>query len=113
MRRSNTCDQSLKLINVDNITSDMHTHKLQKAATNQQSRHNHKVNRKLHQVTESIHDLQKPTSIQRQIKTGVPKSGPSHPHYLTFTLQTYQHLEPRFRSCEHQHTQARVQSRNT
>ena len=58
------------------------------------------------------------TSIQRQFKTGVIKVASSHPHYLTFTLQTYHHPEHRFRSCltqmtspSHPHTQARVQSR--
>ena len=53
------------------------------------------------------------TSIQHQFKTGIPQGGVSHPHYLTFTLQTYHHPEHRFRSWptqmtspSHLHTQA-------
>ena len=60
------------------------------------------------------------TSIQRQFENGVPKGASSHPHYLTFTLQTYYHPEHMFRSWptqiispSHLHTQARVQPRNT
>ena len=44
----------------------------------------------------------------------------SHPHYLTYTLQTYHHPEYRFRACltqmtsqSHLHTQARMQQKNT
>ena len=59
------------------------------------------------------------TSKQRQFKTGVPQGG-VHPHYLTFTPQTYHHPVHRFRSWptqttsqSHSHTQVRVQPRNT
>ena len=57
------------------------------------------------------------TSKQRQFKTGVASS---HPHYFTFTLQTYHNPEQRFSSWHtqmtpqsHLHTQARVQQRYT
>ena len=58
------------------------------------------------------------SSSQRQFKTGVPHGGVLHQHYSAFTLQTYHHLEHRFRSWSmtfplHLHTQARVQPRNT
>ena len=59
------------------------------------------------------------TSRQRQFKTGVPQGGVFHPHYLTFTPQTYHHPVHRFRlrptqmtSPSHAHTQARVQPIN-
>ena len=60
------------------------------------------------------------TSIQRQFKLALLKVAYSHPHYSTFTLQTYHHPEHRFRSWptlmtspSHLHTQVRVQPRNT
>ena len=60
------------------------------------------------------------TSKQRQFKTGVPNVASFHPHYLTFTPQTYHHPVHRFRSWHmqttsqsHPHTQVRVQPRNT
>ena len=50
----------------------------------------------------------------------VHKVASFHPHYLTFTLQTYHHPVHRFRSWpmqttsqSHPHTQVRVQPRNT
>ena len=50
------------------------------------------------------------------VKLAFHKVTPSHPHYLTFTLQTYHHPEHRFRACptrmtspSHLNTQARVQ----
>ena len=50
------------------------------------------------------------------LKLAFPKVASSHPHYLTFTLQTYHHPEYRFRSCpthmtSPSHTQARVQQK--
>ena len=54
------------------------------------------------------------------IQLAVTKVASFHPHYLTFTLQTYHHPEHRFRSCmayeddiqSHLHTQARMQQIN-
>ena len=60
------------------------------------------------------------TSSQRQSKLAFHKAASFHYHYLTFTLQTYQHPEHRFRSWytqmtspSHLHIQSRVQPRNT
>ena len=60
------------------------------------------------------------TSKQRQFKTGVPQVASFHPHYSTFTPQTYHHPVHRFKSWpmqmtsqSHPHTQVRVQPRNT
>ena len=60
------------------------------------------------------------TSKQRQFKTAFHKVASFHPHYSTFTPQTYHHLVHRFRSWpmqmtsqSHPHTQVRVQPRNT
>ena len=54
------------------------------------------------------------------VKLAFLKMVSSDPDYLTYTLQTYHHLEHRFRSCRtqmtspsHPHTQARVRPRNT
>ena len=52
------------------------THDNQKAATEKHSWHNHKVNRKLHQLTQYTE------TIQRQFKTGVPKVVSFYPHYF-------------------------------
>ena len=59
------------------------------------------------------------TSIS-QFKMAFLKVASFHPHYSTFMLQTYHHLEHRFRPCPtqmtsptHLHTQARVQQRKT
>ena len=53
------------------------------------------------------------------LKLSLHKVASFHPHYLTFTLQTYHQPVHRFRSCpmqmtspSHPHTQARVQPRN-
>ena len=60
------------------------------------------------------------TSKQRQFKLAFHKVGYFHPHYSTFTPQTYHHPVHRFRSWpmqmtsqSHPHTQVRVQPRNT
>ena len=62
----------------------------------------------------------KHTSRQRQLKLAFHKVASFHPHYLTFTSQTYHHPVHRFRSWptqttsqSHPHTQALVQPRNT
>ena len=54
------------------------------------------------------------------LKLAFHKVASFHPHYLTFTPQTYHHTVHRFRSWptqttsqSHPHTQVRVQSRNT
>ena len=59
-----------------------HTHTFQKVSTDQHSRHNHKVHRKLHQGTQSLHIIHKlhihtsnNTSIKRQFKAGVSQGG--------------------------------------
>ena len=44
------------------------------------------------------------TSRQRQFKTCVPQGGVLHPHYLTFTPQTYHHPVHRFRPFPSQMT---------
>ena len=66
------------------------------------------------QHTETTH------SYSVNLKLAFLKVAFSHPHYLTFILQTYHHLEHRFMSSltqmttpSHLHTQARVQPRNT
>ena len=73
-----------------------HTHTNQKAATDKHSRHNVNLKLAFHKVTSF------------------------HPHYSTFTPQTYHHPVHRFRSWpmqmtsqSHPHTQVRVQPRNT
>ena len=60
------------------------------------------------------------TSRQRQFKLAFHKVASFHPHYLTFTPQTYHHPVHRFRSWptqttspSHPHTQARVKPINT
>ena len=42
------------------FSHNKHTHTNQKAATDQYSRHNHEVHRKLHQGTQSLHNIEKP-----------------------------------------------------
>ena len=92
----------------------MNTHTKQKAATDQHSRHNHDVYRNHIKGRKAYTKYRKHTAIQCQLKTGVLKVTSSHPHYLTFRLQTYHHPEHRFRACRtqiksHPQTQARVQ----
>ena len=60
------------------------------------------------------------TSKQLNLKLAFHKVASFHPHYLTFTPQTYHHPVHRFRSRptqttsqSHPHTQVRVQPRNT
>ena len=55
-------------------TINIHT-LIKKTATDQHFRHHHEVNCKLHHGTQSLHNIQKHTSIQRQFKTGVPHGG--------------------------------------
>ena len=72
----------------------------QKAATNQHSKLNHKVHSsqttstdaKPIQHTETTH----PYDVNSTL--AFPKVASSHPHYLTFTIQTYHHPEDWFRS---------------
>ena len=64
------------------------------------------------QYTQTTH----PYSVNLEL--AFPKVTSFHPQYLTFTLQTYHHLEHRFRSfhtqiTSHPHTQAGVQPSNT
>ena len=93
------------------LRHNKHTHTNQKS-TDKHSRHNHKVHQKLNQGMQSIYNV--------NLKLAFPKVASSHPHYLTFTLQTYDQPDHRFRpwptqmtSPSHLHTQARVQQRNT
>ena len=59
-------------------------------------------------------------TVALNIKLAFHKVASFHPHYLTFTPQTYHHPVHRFRSWpmqttsqSHPHTQVRVQPRNT
>ena len=98
-----------------------HTHTYQKAATDQDIRHNHYVHRKLHQGTQILHniiEITHPQNVNSQL--AFHKVVSIHQHYSTFTLQTYHHTENRFGSWpthmtspSHLHTQSRVQPRNT
>ena len=97
-----------------------HTHTNQKAATDKPYRHNHKVHRKLHQGTQSLHNIEITHPNNVNLKLAFPKVASFHPHYLAFTPQTYHHPVHRFRSWpmqmtsqSHPHTQVRVQPRNT
>ena len=78
-----------------------HTHTNQQAATDQDSRQNHYVNRKLHQGTQSLHNIEITlliTSIQNWHSTRAPVQVMAYADDITITST---------------HTQARVLPRNT
>ena len=111
-RRSFPCANNHCGTRYEKIFRHKRTHTNRKAATNQHSRHNHKVHRKLHQGTHILH-----TKTTRPYNVISKLVFPKEPHllYLTFTLQTYHHPEHWFRSWpthmaspSHLHTQAQV-----
>ena len=68
------------------VSHNKHTRTNHKAATDQHSRHNHEVHRKLHQGTQSLPNIQKlHTYIQRKFKTGVPQGGVLSPIFNIYT----------------------------
>ena len=80
-------------ISANQIRHNKHTHTNQKAATDQHCRQNHEVHCKLHQGTQSIHNIQKPHIHTVNLKLAFLKVATSHLHYLIFTLQNYHHPE--------------------
>ena len=50
------------------------------------SKHNPKVHRKLHQGTQSLHNIYKSHILQRQFKTGVPQGGVLSPRLFNFYI---------------------------
>ena len=134
IRRATTCDPALKLLN-EEITSDIQKHKQNIWKEHLDAHWDHRHN--THTLWKTIHGLSNRapphtlnTSITFSNKITLPnnvnlnlafhKVAFFHPHYLTFTPQTYHHPVHRFRSWpmqmtsqSHPHTQVRVQPRNT
>ena len=99
----------------EQIFDKINIHKL-KADIDPHSRHNHKVHRKIHQGTKSLHNIQNPYSVN--LKLAFPKALYYHSDYLTYTRQIYHDPDHRFKSWptqmatpSHLHKQARVQQK--
>ena len=104
-----------------NFRHSKHTHTNQKAATNKQfqaqSLSSSQTTSRDAKPTQHI-EITHPNNVN--LKLAFHKVASFHPHYLTFTPQTYNHPVHRFRSRptqttsqSHPHTQVRVQPRNT
>ena len=119
IRRANTCDPALKLLN-EEITSDIQNIWKEHLDAHWDHRHNtHTLWKTIHGLSNRAPPNTLNTSITFNNKLATTRNT-QNKQTLTFTPQTYHHQVHQFRlwptqttSQSHPHTQVRVQPRNT